>query len=82
MILVGRVSLGALGPQLGGCWGRREVAEKSGAFLLSPLTALGLQVAAATSTHDPRGFRNHDGGLDTPSAFSTLWIEVGVATPL
>lgn len=53
--------------------------EKSGAFLLSPLTALRLQVATASSICDPRGLRIHAGGLGTPHAFSTLWIG-GVVT--
>lgn len=73
---------GSQGPQPGGCWGRREVEEKWGAFPLSPLTALGLQVATTTSIRTPRGFRNRGGGAGHSRAFSTLWVGVGVAMPL
>lgn len=63
--------LGILGGLSGG---RREVEEKSGAFLLSPLAALGPEGTTASSIWDPRGLRICAGGLGTPSAFSTLWI--------
>lgn len=49
--------------------------EKSGTFLLSPLTALGPEGTTASSIWDPRGLRICAGlALGTPSAFSTLWI--------
>lgn len=48
--------------------------EKSGAFLLSPLTALGPEGTTASSIWEQWGLRIRAGGLGTPSAFSTLWV--------